>query len=135
MYTGRWSVFNDPNLDQSIIPDDEYEREGLRVGLLVSDWIYAEVESQLYFGAKMDNLKLITYYHTHHVNQSQPLLVCQPIQFVGSPQFYFCGSETKESIDELDSRGSFAYILKYQREEFLVDIVILPLVMLIGIFG
>ena len=128
-------MFNDPNLDQSIIPDDEYQREGLRVGLLVSDWNYAEVESNLMFGTTLDNWKLITYYHTNHGNQSQPLLFCQPLQFVGSPQFYFCTSYTKDDIDRLDNRGSFAYIWKYQREEFLADIVILPLVMLIGIFG
>ena len=85
VYTGRWSVFNDPSLDQSIIPDDEDQREGLRVGLLVSDWVYLNSEGSLIHGAKVDSSKLVTYYYTHHVNQSEPLLVCTPLQVVGTP--------------------------------------------------
>ena len=135
VYTGRWSVFNDPNLDQSIIPDDEDEREGLRVGLLVTYWINQKSGSRYIIAGKLDNLKLISYYHTHHANQIQPLLVCQPLQFVGSPMFYFCTNYTKEDIEKRDRRGSFSYILEYQREEFLAHIVILPCIMLIGIFG
>ena len=71
VYTGRWSVFNDPNLDQSIIPDDEDQRERLRVGLLVSDWGYLNLGGSLWYRIIiMDNSKLVTYYHTYHVNQS-----------------------------------------------------------------
>ena len=54
IYTGRWSVFNDPNLDQSIIPDDEVQREALRVGLLVTYWTYRKIGSSTLFGGKID---------------------------------------------------------------------------------
>ena len=135
VYTGRWSVFNDPNLDQSIIPDDEDQREGLRVGLLVAEWGYLNLGGSLWYGVIMDNSKLVTYYHTYHVNQSEPFLVCQPVQLVGTPQFYFCSSYTKEEIDKMDNKGTFQYIWKFQREDFLCDIIILPLISLIGIFG
>ena len=135
VYTGRWSVFNDPNLDQSIIPDDEDKREGLRVGLLVSDWIYRKIGNSLVLGAQLDHAKLVTYYHTHHGNQSEPLLVCQPIQTISMLQFFFCDGYTKEDIDLFDNRGTFQYIWKFERGEFLPDIIILPLISLIGIFG
>ena len=54
IYTGRWSVFNDPNLDQSIRPDDEVQREALRVGLLVTYWTYRKIGSSTLFGGKID---------------------------------------------------------------------------------
>ena len=128
-------MFNDPNLDQSIIPDDEVQREGLRVGLLVSDWGYRKVGSLTIFGTILDNSKLVTYYYTQHVNINQPLFTCRPLQYEGSPQFIYCLSYTKERIEKLDFRGTFQYIWEFQRDKFLVDIVILPLVSLIGIFG
>ena len=135
VYTGRWSVFNDPNLDQSIIPDDEDKREELRVGLLVSDWGYKQIGDLLWYGLIMNPIKLVTYYHTHHVNQSEPLLVCTPIQRVGTPQFIFCSPYTKEDMDIYDTQGTFQYIWKIEREHFLPDIIMLPLISIVGMFG
>ena len=128
-------MFNDPNLDQSIIPDDEDQREGLRVGLLVSDWGYRKVGSSSFYGVIVDNIRLVTYYHLHHHNQSEPFLVCQPLQLVGTPQIFFCTPYTKEDMDRIDSQGTFQYIWDFEREDFLTDIILLPLVALIGIFG
>ena len=107
----------------------------MRVGLLVTVWIYRKIGNSLIHGAQTDHSKFVTYYHTHHVNHSQPLLVCQPIQIVGNPQFLICNSYTKEDIDELDTGGTLQYIWKYEREEFLPEIIMLPLISIIGIFG
>ena len=135
VYTGRWSVFNDPSLDQSIIPDDEDQREGLRVGLLVTYWTYRKIGSSTLFVGKIDESKLITYYYTHHVNQSEPLLVCQPLQIIGLPMSTLCTTYNKERIDRLDYRGTFKYIWEFEREKFIVDIIVFPLVVILGIFG
>ena len=131
VYTGKWSVFNDPSLDQSIIRDDEDEKEGLRVGLLVTEWVYKKIGSSLYYGGQLNHAKLVTYYHLHHVNQSEPLLVCSPIQVVGTTQFFYCVPYTEEDIDEFNTRGTLPYIWKYEKEEFLPDIIMLPLTSLI----
>ena len=130
-FTGIWSVFNDPNLDQSIIPEDEAQREGLRVGLLVSDWI----TSNSIFGAKINVGKLVTYFYQHHTNHSIPLMICQPVQFGSSPQFLLCDVYSKDTINDMDSWGTLDYIWENERERFLPDLIILPLVSLTGIFG
>ena len=132
VYTGKWSVFNDPKFDQRLIPEDEKEKEGLRIGLLVTDLVsFHDVE----IGGKLNVEKLVTYYYTEHTNYSVPLHICQPIQFKGSPMFYYCLDYTKKKIEEYDSRGTFQYIWRYKREEFISNIIVLAIISLTGVFG
>ena len=98
-FTGKWSVFNDPNLHQNVIPADEEQREALRVGLLVSDWY----SSKDLFGAKLNVGKMVTYFYQHHENQSVPLMICQPVQVVNHPQFLLCDFYSKDTIDGMDT--------------------------------
>ena len=130
-FTGKWSVFNDPNLDQSVIPEDEKQREALRVGLLVSDWH----SSKDLFSAKLNVGKMVTYFYRHHTNHSVPLHICQPARFSTNPQFLLCGAFSKDRIDGMDTWGTFKYTWEKQREQFLSDLNILPLVFITGIFG
>ena len=115
VYSGKWSVFNDPKFDQRLIPEDEKEKEALRIELLVTDWMAIEIDDKIIFGRQLNADKLLTYYYTEHTNHSVPLHVCQPIQFEGSPMFYYCIDYTKERILRLDTYGTFQYIWRYQR--------------------
>ena len=135
VYTRKWSVFNDPNLDQRIIPEDEEKKEALRIGMLVTDWFSMKIDNKIVFGGRINVEKLITYYYTEHTNHSVPLHICQPIQFEGSPMFYFCQDFTKEEILQFDAGETFQYIWRYQKDLFISNIVILPIVSLTGVFG
>ena len=135
IYTGKWSVFNDPEFDQRSIPEDEKEKEALRIGLLVTDWISIRNGASIGIGGKLNVDKLATYYYTEHTNHSVPLHICLPYQLGDSPMYYFCLDYSKEQIEHYDSRGTFQYIWKYEREEFISNIIILPIIFLTGVFG
>ena len=135
VYTGKWLVFNDPNLDQQIIPEDEEEKEALRVGLLVTDWWSMEDDGKTVFGGRLNVDKLVTYYYTDHNNRSVPMRICQPIQFEGSPMFYFCHDYTEEMIIEHELRGTFLHIWRYKRDLFISNIVFSPIIFVTGVFG
>ena len=135
VYYGKWSVFNDPKFDQRLIPEDEKEKEALRIGSLVSDWMTIEFDNKIVFAGKLNIEKLITYYYTEHTNHSAPLHICLPIQVADSPMSYFCHDYMEELILELDTRGTFQYIWRYQRDLFISNIVILPIISLTGLFG
>ena len=132
-FTGKWSVFNDPNLDESVIPEDEEQREALRVGLLVSDWLPLKVGSVS--GGKLNVGKMVTYFYQHHTNHSIPLFICLPARFSTFPQFLLCDYYSKDRIDRMDTWGTFDYTWENDKERFLPDLIILPLVSLTGIFG
>ena len=135
VYYGKWSVFNDPKFDQRSIPEDEKEKEALRIGLLLTYWVPLKRGNFTGIGGKLNVEKLVTYYHTEHTNHSIPLRICYPVQYSGLPSFYFCEDFSEESIKQYDSRGTFQYIWRYRREEFIFNIVVLPIISLIGVFG
>ena len=132
MFTGRWSIFNDPNLNPDVIPDDKERREGLRVGLLVSSWESTHIGSTR-FGMKLDIPKLIHYFYTQH-DINKPLRLCFIRRF-GTTDILSCLNFTKALVDSQDKRRSFDFIWKHNKHMFLTTMTLLPLISVTGIFG
>ena len=135
VYSGKWSVFNDPTFDQRMIPEDEKEKEALRLGLLLTDWISIKNGALIGIAGKLNVDKLVTYYYTKHANHSAPLHICLPIQYHGLSLFPLCLDYTEEEIKRHDSMGTFQYIWQNERVEFIPNIIILPFVFLTGNFS
>ena len=130
VFTGRWEVFNDPMLDPRLIPDDPMEREGLRTLLLVSAWYDDNGITMM----KLDFHKLMLYYYNEYQQKDDILTHCGGAM-IGSVKVFFCWNETKDTIDKTDSFGTFEYIMENTKEAFVSDMVILPIIWLIGTVG
>ena len=130
MFTGRWEVFNDPLLDPRLIPDDPVEREGLRTVLLNSNWFDNKGITQL----KINYQKLRTYFYTEHEQKDGYLTLCGGAT-VGSWIFFTCWNLTKEDIDRYDDYGTFKFIIEKNKAAFYCDMVILPVICLLGVTG
>ena len=130
VFSGRWEVFNDPLLDPRLIPDDPVEREGLRTVLLNSNWFDNNGITQ----PKLDYQKLQTYYYTEHKQKDGFLLLCGGAT-VGSWIFFTCWNMTKEQIDKFDDYGTLKFIMESNKAAFYSDIVILPIICLLGVTG
>ena len=130
VFTGKWEVFNDPFLDPRIIPDDPMEREWLRNTLLVSTWYNNKGIMQL----KIDYQEVLRYYYTEH-NQKDGMLRFCTGAMIGSSRIFVCWNMTKEDIDKHDTYGTLQFLIDTNGEAFYSDMVILPIVCIIGVTG
>lgn len=134
IFTGRWEVFNDPLLDRRLIPDDPAQREGLRVMLLVSTWFTQVIHGYDVINMKLNYQKLMHYYYQEFGNVDGYITLCYGAM-VGPFKIFSCLNITKEQIDANDDYGTFQWVWENLKAAFLVDIIIMPLIFLIGIFG
>ena len=130
VFSGKWEVFNDPMLDPRLIPDDPMEREGLKTMLLVSNWFDNNGVIQM----KVDYQKVMRYYYTEHEEKDGFLTLCGGTM-IGSWRLLICFNLTKEEIDKFDNYGTLEYILENNKEAFLSDMILLPIIGLVGVIG
>ena len=133
-FTGRYEVFNDPLLDHRLIPDDPAEREGLRVMLLVSNWYSTVIFGYDVINMDLNYQKLMQYYYKEFGNTDGYITLCYGAM-VGTYKSFNCFNVTKAEIDANDDYGTFRWVFENAKTAFLSDIIIMPLIFFIGIFG
>ena len=134
IFTGRWEVFNDPLLDRRLIPDDPVQRQGLRVTLLISTWFTQVIHGYEIMNMKISYQKLKQYYDEEIGDPDGCITLCYGA-FVGPTKFFSCFNITKAEIDKASDYGTFKWVLENLKTAFILDMVILPIVFLLGTFG
>ena len=134
IFTGRWAVFNDPLLDHRLIPDDPVNREGLRIALLVSTWTTREIGIYKVPTLAVDFEKLMRYYYTEHEEKDGYIPLCIG-GVIGPSVELYCWNSTKEDVDKYAKYRTFEFVLENTKEAFISDMVVLPLVFILGVFG
>lgn len=134
VFTGRWAVFNDPNLHPSLIPDSLEEREGLRVVLLVSSWTTITYGGYTAPMMKINHEKLMRYYYTEHQEKNGYITLCAGL-VAGPHRSFFCYNQTKQAIDKYAKYQTFDFVWENSKEAFLSDMIILPVIFVIGSIG
>ena len=134
IFTGRWEVFNDPLLDPKLIPDDPDQREGLRVMLLCSTLYSTVISGYDVISMKIDYHRLMEYYYKEYNNTGGYITLCYGAMR-GTNKYFSCVNITKAEIDAHDDYGTFNWVLENLRTAFISDIIMMPLIFLIGIFG
>ena len=134
VFTGRWSVFNDPMLDPRLIPDDPEQREGLRVTLLVSTWAPYDLDGNIAYIIKVNKQKLKEYYYREHRAKDGYITLCTGVM-CGSHKIFICYNTSQEKIDKYATYQTFDFVMENLKEAFLTDMIIMPLVFIFGVFG
>ena len=134
IFTGRWEVFNDPLLDRRLIPDDPAQREGLRVTLLCSAWFTQVIQGYDVINMKLNNQKLKHYYYEEIRDPDGYITLCYGA-IVGPFKVFSCFNMTKAEIDKASDYGTFKWVLENFKTPFILEMVILPIIFLLGTFG
>ena len=134
IFTGRWEVFTDPLLDRRLIPDDPVQREGLGVALLISTWFTQVIHGYEIMNMKISYQKLKQYYDEEIGDPDGYITLCYGA-IVGPFKFFSCFKIRKAEIDKASDYGTFKCVLENLKTVFILDMVILPIIFLLGTFG
>ena len=84
---------------------------------------------------KLNHEKVMRYYYTEYGQREVYLTMCFGLMTAPNTKFFTCFNSTKEAIDKYATYQTFDYIMENLKEAFISDLVIMPLIFILGIFG
>ena len=74
------------------------------------------------------------YYYREHGAKNGYITLCIGVM-LGSQKIFICYNTSQEALDKYATYQTFDFVMANVKEAFLTDMIILPLVLIFGVFG